>query len=156
MHSRIAAASLVLTLLFAGSVKAVEPLSAEQLRDYCISSDANSAVAPSELCVVYVTGFLDGAVATDERVAENIADEIEREESFTERALRTRMVRRMRDSGPTVYAEFCVGNPVPIAEVVEHVIEELSESDSLVDRLAQDFVYASLKKHYPCPPGTAR
>jgi len=155
MHFRAAALTLLLPFLLVSNADAVEPLSAVQLHDYCVATDETD-IQSRTLCVAYVTGFLDGAIATDERVTVNIADELEKDESFTERALRTRMVRRMRDSGPTVYAEFCVGNPVPIAEVIEHVIEELAESDVLERKLAQNVVYASLKKHYPCPSRTGR
>ena len=156
MHLRIAVLLFLLPFLLPSNADAVEPLSAEQLRDYCVATGSDADDESRALCIAYVIGFLDGAVATDERVTVNIAEELENDKSFTERALRTRMVRRMRDSGPTVYAEFCVGNPVPIAEVVEHVIEELAESDVLEGKLAQNVVYASLKKHYPCPSRTAR
>ena len=153
MLKRIAACALAGTLLvLAPRVFAVEPLLAEQLKTYCVAESGGGQTQNEALCIAYITGFLDGAVATDERVAENVADELERDNSFTERALRTRMVRRMRDRGPTVYAGFCVGNPVPIAEVVEHVVEELTEAEIPEGRAAQIFVYNSLRKHYPCDP----
>ncbi len=153
MLKRVAAFALVGLLLVAGpKVFAVEPLLAEQLKTYCVAESGGDRSHNEALCIAYITGFLDGAVATDERVAENVADELETDRSFTERALRTRMVRRMRDRGPTVYAGFCVGNPVPIAEVVEHVVEELTEADIPEGRAAQIFVYNSLRKHYPCDP----
>ncbi len=152
MLKRRAASVLAATLLaVAPGVFAVEPLLAEQLKGYCVPESGGNRGDNEALCIAYITGFLDGAVATDERVAENVADEFE-EGSFTERALRTRMVRRMRDRGPTVYAGFCVGNPVPIAEVVEHVVEELTGAEIPEGRAAQIFVYNSLRKHYPCDP----
>ena len=152
MLKRSAACALAATLLaIAPGVFAVEPLLAEQLKAYCVAENEDDRRHNEALCIAYITGFLDGAVATDERVAQNVVDELE-EGSFTERALRTRMVRRMRDRGPTVYAGFCVGNPVPIAEVVEHVVEELTEADIPEGRAAQIFVYNSLRKHYPCDP----
>lgn len=153
MLKRVAACALAVTLLaVAPRVVAVEPLLAEELKAYCVLDGGGDRRHNEALCIAYITGFLDGAVATDQRVAENVADELERDNSFTERALRTRMVRRMRDRGPTVYAGFCVGNPVPIAEVVEHVVEELTEADIPEGRAAQIFVYNSLRKHYPCDP----
>lgn len=153
MLKRVAAFALAGALLAAApKAVAVEPLLAEQLKAYCVSGAGGDRHHSEALCIAYITGFLDGAVATDERVAENVADELGSDSSFTERALRTRMVRRMRDRGPTVYAGFCVGNPVPIAEVVEHVVEELTEADIPEGRAAQIFVYNSLRKHYPCDP----
>ena len=89
-------------------------------------------------------------MATDERVALNVAEEIEQTETLTERAIRTRLHTRIQQRGPSYYAEYCVGDPVPVQEVVGHVIEEfeaLTDTDNLQ---ARDVVYAALRRHYPC------
>ena len=137
-------------LLMSPLSSAIEPLSAIQLEEVCADAAENPDTAEARLCVYYVKGFLDGAVATDARVAENVASEIEEQETFTERAIRTRVIKRLRDFGPSVYAEFCVGQPDPIADVVLHVIEELARYDDLANIQAQTVVYASLRRHYPC------
>ena len=137
-------------LLTAPRASAIEPLTAEQLQQACVEFKGQADSAYSALCVYYVKGFLDGAVATDGRVAENVAAEIEEAESFTERAIRTRVGSRLEEYGPSVYAEFCVGQPDPIAEVVMHVVEELERYDDLEGVQAQNVVYASLRRHYPC------
>jgi hypothetical protein len=99
---------------------------------------------------VYILGFLDGAIATDGRVAENVAAEIERSESFAERTLRTRGVaRRLQTLGETAYADFCVGTPVAIEEVVEQVVDELSEA-RVQGMTARDVVYSALRRHFSC------
>lgn len=153
-----------MTFVFAGGLLAgshawsVEPLTAGQLDRVCTNYQAPvdelSEELPDDpysvLCIYYIKGFLDGAVATDARVAENVAAEAEREESFSERAIRTRVINRMREFGPSVYAEFCVGQPDPIAEVVQHVIDDLAGYDSLDGVQAQTVVYATLRRHYPC------
>lgn len=128
---------------------AIEPLTATQLREVCVDSREQPDSLEAQLCVYYVKGFLDGAVATDGRVAQNVAAEIE-EETFTERAIRTRVGNRLRDYGPSVYAGFCVGQPDPIADVVLHVIEELDRYEDLEGIQAQSVVYSSLRRHYPC------
>lgn len=138
----------VCCLLVAPRAFAIEPLTANQLAEVC--SDADSASPETRLCVYYVKGFLDGAVATDGRVAENVVSEIDAQESFAERAIRTRVINRLRDFGPSVYAEFCVGQPDPIADVVLHVIEELDRYTTLEGVQAQTVVYDSLRRHYPC------
>lgn len=102
---------------------AIEPLTALQLQEVCADARANPESPEARLCIYYVKGFLDGAVATDGRVAENVASEIDEQESFAERAIRTRVINRLNKFGPSVYAEFCVGQPV---------------------------VYDSLRRHYPC------
>ena len=141
----------VVSIVFAAQqASAFEPLSGERLQEICASAEENTNTENARLCVFYIKGFLDGAVATDGRVAENVASEMSSEESFTERAIRTRVINRLRDFGPSVYAEFCVGQPDPIEDVVMHVIEELDRTESLADTPAQTIVYDSLKRHYPC------
>ena len=129
---------------------AIEPLGAPDLKEICAPAKLDPAAADARQCVLYVKGFLDGAVATDGRVAENVASEIEEEETFAERAIRTRVINRLEKFGPSAYAEFCVGQPDPIADVVLHVIEELDRHEVLEGVQAQTIVYASLRRHYPC------
>lgn len=137
-------------LLAANRVSAIEPLTAAQLNEVCADSREQRDSPEARLCIYYVKGFLDGAVATDGRVAENVVAEIEAAETFTDRAIRTRVGSRLKNFGPSVYAEFCVGQPDPIADVVLHVIEELGRYDDLEGIQAQSVVYSSLRRHYPC------
>jgi hypothetical protein len=102
-------------------------------------------------CVRYIQGFIDGAVVTDERVTYNVADEYDREETFTERAIRTRLGSRIDRYGPSYYAEFCLGEPLPLAEVARVVIADLLALEDLEGlELARDVVYATLRREYPC------
>lgn len=137
-------------LLTAPVSLAIEPLDAEQLQEICADAATDTDSVEARLCTYYVKGFLDGAVATDGRVAENVASEIDEKETFSERAIRTRVINRIRDFGPSVYAEFCVGQPDPIADVMLHVVEELERHDDLKGRKAQTIVYDALRRHYPC------
>lgn len=137
-------------LLVGANASAIEPLTAVQLKEICGEAKEKPDTAEARLCVYYVKGFLDGAVATDGRVAENVASEIDDQEGFTERAIRTRVIDRLQRFGPSVYAEFCVGQPDPIADVVLHVIEELDRHDNLEGLKAQTILDDSLRRHYPC------
>ncbi len=152
MKTLFASLALSLLLLTAPPASAIDPLSAAALRDICANAGDEPDTAEASLCVFYVKGFLDGAVATDGRVAENVAAEISEQDSFSERAIRTRVIDRLNRFGPSVYAEFCVGQPDPIAEVVQHVIEELDRHDDLDGVKAQTIVYDSLRRHYNCTP----
>ena len=145
--------STILWLFAAGSSWAIEPLTAEELSQICADVDLSPENSESRPCATYVKGFLDGAVATDARVAENVASEYDNDETFSERAIRTRIIDRMNRFGPSVYADFCVGQPDPIADVLQHVVEELKRYDDLSGVYAQDVVYASLRRHYPCDEG---
>jgi len=129
---------------------AVDPLSAGSLQRYCEGATESVDEPEARLCFTYVNGFLDGAIATDARVAENVVEEIDSDETFTERAIRTRVIRRIEDYGASVYAEFCVGQPVSIIEVVTHVVDEFANYDTLEGLEAQTVVYSALRRHYPC------
>lgn len=152
MKTLLTSLALSLLLVIAPPAMAIDPLSANALRDVCANAADEPDTVEARLCVFYVKGFLDGAVATDGRVAENVAAEITEKETFSERAIRTRVIDRLNKYGPSVYAEFCVGQPDPIADVVLHVIEELDRHDDLDGIKAQTIVYDSLRRHYDCMP----
>ena len=111
--------------IFAGRADAVEALSTEELVSHCVVYEEDPDGEDGIFCVRYIQGFIDGAVATDERVTFNVADEYDKKETFTERAIRTRLGSRIERYGPSYYAEFCLGEPVPLKAVVELAIADL-------------------------------
>jgi len=138
-------------LLAAQAARAVEALSTEELVSHCDKYHDESASEDRIFCVRYIQGFIDGAVATDERVANNVTQEFGQGESYSERAARTRIGARLERYGPSVYAEYCLGDPVPLVEVVERVVADLAdEATAAKYPLARDTVYGSLRSHYPC------
>ena len=139
-------------LLAAPAALAVEALSTEELMSHCEKYYDEQAREDRVFCMRYIQGFIDGAVATDERVTRNVVGEYEQEESFSERAARTRIGTRMERYGPSVYAEFCLGDPVPLKEVVEHVVEDATDPKRVAaNPLARELVYQTIREHYPCP-----
>ncbi len=135
----------------ANDARAVEALSTEELIAHCAVYEQDPDGEDGIFCVRYIQGFIDGAVVTDERVTYNVANEYDRDETFTERAIRTRLGSRIDRYGPSYYAEFCLGEPVPLAEVARVVIADLLELEDLEGReLARDVVYATLRTEYPC------
>ena len=145
----LAIAGIALTLL--SPAQAVEPLSTEELTLHCAVYEEDPDGEDGIFCVRYIQGFIDGAVITDERVTYNVADEADRSESFTERAIRTRVISRLNRYGPSVYADFCLGEPVPLREVVEVVVENLLNNEFVREMpLARNVVYATLRTNYPC------
>ncbi len=134
-----------------GSVGAVEALSTEELRLHCAVYETDPNGSDGVFCVRYIQGFIDGAVVTDERVTYNVADEADREETFTERAARTRVGARLNLYGPSVYAEFCLGEPIPLREVVAAIVSDLLDSQKVTGiSRARDVVYNTLRQTYPC------
>ena len=142
---------LLVALLASPTVRGVEALSSDELLSHCNHFHEPEAEADRIFCVRYIQGFIDGAVATDERVMQNVAREFGGEESFAQRATRTRIGSRLDRFGASVYAEYCLGDPVPLQEVAEHVVEDALDP-KVVERfpLARDLVYQALRTHYPC------
>jgi len=142
---------LLCGLLFTPSAWAVEALSTAELVSHCNQYHEADAEEDRIFCVRYVQGFIDGAIATDERVMQNVARELEEKETYSQRAKRTRIGSRLDRYGASVYAEYCLGDPVPLREVVEHVVED-AQDDGLIEAfpLARDLVYKTLRTHYSC------
>ena len=51
---------------------AIDPLTATELQAVCEDAAQKPDTTEARLCLYYVKGFLDGAVATDGRVAQNV------------------------------------------------------------------------------------
>ena len=138
-------------LVVSADADAVEVLSAEELASHCAEFHDDPDGLDGQYCVRYIQGFIDGAIATDVRVMLNL--EAERgEETFTERAIRTRIIDRNSLTRAAGYAEFCLGDPVPLVEVVTRVVGDLDERVKATESsgTARDAVYESLRRHYPC------
>ena len=148
-----AAAVLALITYPHKNAHAVAPLSSAEFASHCIEYRRAPEGCDGIFCVRYIQGFIDGAVATDERVTNNVAAEYTKEETFTQRAIRTRLGKNLERFGASFYAEFCLGAPVPLAEVVDHVVTRLEQTDFKPKTpLARDFVYRVLRDDYPCEP----
>ena len=136
---------------YADRSAAVEALSTQELISHCAVYEEDPEGTDGIFCVRYIQGFIDGAVATDERVTYNVAAEYDREETYTERAMRTRLGQTLQRFGPSYYAEFCLGEPVPLAAVVKVVISDLLSADRVGgSELAREVVYGTLRREYPC------
>lgn len=133
------------------SAWAVEALSTEELKLHCAVYNENPEGTDGVFCIRYIQGFIDGAVATDERVAHSVADEYGRVETATERHIRARLASSIEKFGSSYYAGYCLGEPLPLVEVVGKIITDLMEFENLEGReLARDVVYETLRREYPC------
>lgn len=153
MNTKTLFIGAVALVLLSGRAESVEPLSTPELAEHCAYYHADREGKDAIFCVRYVQGFIDGAVATDARVLENVAAEFDEDESFSERAIRSRIGSRISRRGPTVYADFCLGEPDSLEEVVEKVVDDLANRKVLdKDLLARDAVFSTLRREYPCSP----
>jgi hypothetical protein len=154
MNTKTLLLGAIALFLFAERAGSVEPLSTPELAEHCAYYHEDPEGKDAIFCVRYVQGFIDGAVATDARVLENIATEFDKDETFSERAIRSRIVNRISSRGPTVYADFCLGEPDSLEDVVEKVVSDLANRKVLdKDLLARDAVFSTLRREYPCTPG---
>jgi hypothetical protein len=153
MNVKILLISAMALLLLAERASSVEPLSTPELAEHCALYYEDRDGKDAIFCVRYVQGFIDGAVATDARVLENVASQFDEDESFSDRAIRNRIGSRIRLRGPTVYADFCLGEADSLEEVVEKVVDDLGNRKVLdEDLLARDAVFSTLRREYPCDP----
>ncbi len=137
----------VFFLLGLSQANAVESLSTVELSTHCSHYKKTPGSKDAIFCVRYIQGFIDGAVATDERVVSNLSGERAREETFSERATRTRLG-NLKRYGSTYYADFCLGE-VSLREVVSNIVNNL-ENKKAKEVLARDAVFKILRKYYPC------
>jgi hypothetical protein len=133
------------------SAHAVEILSAQELASHCVLLESDPEGIDGQFCIRYIQGFIDGAVATDARVMLNAESRLRGDESFSERAKRTRAPSRTDRFRAAELAGFCLGDPLPLRNVVNVVVADLAAlSGQGTARPAMEVVYASLLKHYPC------
>lgn len=145
--------ALLLSAIPFAPAHAMTVLTESELQTLC-AAYVKENITEADPCSIYVRGFIDGAIATDPRVTMNVARELERKETFSERAVRTRIGNRLDRYGPSVYAEFCIPQPVPLSEITGHVARLLSGAVAS-DEPARDTVYRVLRKYYPCDQDTA-
>lgn len=134
------------------AAKAVEVLSAQELASHCVRLGDDPAGVDGQYCIRYIQGFIDGAVATDARVMLNAESALEGGESFSERAKRTRAPSRADQFRAAGLAGFCLGDPLPLRDVVDTVVRDLTAlvEVNAKEEPAMEVVYRSLRQHYPC------
>jgi len=150
---RLAGAALVLgCLLTFSNARAVEVLTVHELVLHCQVMDEQPEGVDAQYCIRYIQGFIDGAVVTDVRVMLNVESDVGQAESFSERAKRTRAPTRTDRFRAARLAGFCLGDPLPLKDVVEKVVTDLValDVDDTAQSPARDAVYDSLLVHYPC------
>ena len=148
-HTVVSVALLAALLMPLQGARAVEILSVGELALHCAHYSADPDNKDGIFCMRYIQGFIDGAVATDERVTYNVSARYTKSESYAERATRTRGVFMPRYA--TYYAEFCLGDPVPLQDVVGKVVAHLGGREFADEQLpARGVVYDVLRSEYPC------
>ncbi|MGH8197510.1 MAG: Rap1a/Tai family immunity protein [Steroidobacteraceae bacterium] len=102
-------------------------------------------------CLAYVQGYVDGFVAAGRPVSQTAATQVETKETFSERAMRTRLRKRDRNP-PRADSAVCIADSVPTAEVVTQVVAHLDAKPPAAGDAAAVAVYAALLARFPCTP----
>jgi hypothetical protein len=152
IYSQLASALLLLQLMSVTTANALEVLSSQELASHCALHKTKPEGVDGQYCIRYIQGFIDGAIATDARVMLNAENAISGNETFAERAIRTRMPGRADRSRAAKLAGFCLGDPVPLRDIVDVVVADLAaqQQSTLKDEPAMEVVYTSLLNNYPC------
>jgi hypothetical protein len=142
---------LLLALSWPAPGRAIEPLTIHELVAHCAYLQSDPEGVDGQYCILYIQGFIDGAVETDERIMQDLQSS-DAADTFTERAMRTRMPRRGDHEGPGSLAGFCLGDPLPLREVVDKVVKDLVDLDigDSAQSPARVAVEDSLRRHFPC------
>ncbi|TGD72229.1 hypothetical protein E4634_16325 [Mangrovimicrobium sediminis] len=152
VNTKLSWLPLALCFGFAQHSQALELLTVHELVIHCKHLTAEPDGVDGQYCLRYIQGFIDGAVETDERIVQDMDSADAQKETLTERAMRTRMPRRGMYDRPGSLAGFCLGDPLPLREVVDTVVADLVALDigDTAESPARIAVDDSLRSHYPC------
>ncbi len=146
-------AFLLISLIHIPTTYALNTMTTKALAAHCTQLKSAPESINAQFCVGYIQGFIDGAIAIDDRVMLNNTESSGKKSTFTERAMRTRLP---GINARSQLAEFCLDRGLPIRSIVDTVIEDLtanlatSDIKAAGDKPAMEAVYQSLIKNYPC------
>jgi hypothetical protein len=148
----VACALLALQLMSVSTGNALEALTAKELASHCALFNAEPQGIDGQYCTRYIQGFIDGAIATDARVMLNSENATSNNETFAERAMRTRMPGSVDLSRAEKQAGFYLGDSLPLRDVINVVVTDVTAQQKNVGKgePAMEVVYMSLLKNYPC------
>ncbi len=131
--------------------KSFDPLSSKQLSELCKDYLAQPNSSLSLQCARYIKGFIDGAIAADTDLANSHIGSKKSISSFKERAIQNRIGNRVTHLtlGDRELGEFCLGEPVTIADVIKTVATEI-KADGYQNQSALKAMQGMLKQKYPC------
>ena len=118
------------------------PLSGAALYQACIEYMQSPASENGRVCGIYVRGFIAGS---DRIVLMSSQHTPARSESFTDRALRTRLGKRV-----TVQPEYCIAADVTLRMLVEQLLSQATITAPDETTEAAELLYATLGRFHRC------
>lgn len=141
---------LILGIGYSTRVYAVAWMSGQEFVNHCRTYTESPTNNGGVICLSYIQGFLEGAEATDGVVERSVREEYKEKNTFTERAIITRLGERAKRYGATSYAQYCLESTVSIHAVVNAVIQFIDANPNHIEKGAREVVYGALMKTYPC------
>jgi len=132
---------LILTGLLIHKGHAAEAVSAEMLLSSCKNAAHQTAAEAKQICHGYIRGYLD-AIA-DLTLAQQA------DESFQQRALKTRARGQMMQDGVMFSSPYCLPADLSVSDVVKKLEQERASFGA--NASAAELLSSALKKHYTCP-----
>ena len=138
-------------LLAMTPLAAMEWLSTEQLEDSCDAFLAGSSESDAALCLAFMQGFIAGTDAAPlQNPAVSDARKPPKDESFSERATRTRLstlqLMQLRANQPA----YCLDDELSAVDIVETVAGFLESHEEVLHLTNAEAVYAALVHEFPC------
>lgn len=150
LYHAIVGCVLTSLAVVAGPVSAADRLTAAELEKRCRVFIESPAEPEGEVCIAFVQGFLAGLRTAEERQVTVLAER--KEESFAERAARTRAGWLIQHFRSLQGNEYCVPADVSGAEALQRVTAYLAayEDGRNSNRKPLELVHSALEQIFPC------
>lgn len=133
--------ALTLTGLLISKGHAAETLTAEMLLSSCKNATHQAAAEAKQICHGYIQGYLD-AIA-DLTLTQQV------DESFQQRALKTRARGQMMQDGVMYRSPYCLPAGLSVSDVVDKLEQEKASIGA--NAPAAELLSSALRKHFNCP-----
>jgi Rap1a immunity proteins len=117
------------------------PLSSVELHEQCLLFSESPQSEEGRACAAYVRGFIEGS---DRIVLRESDPGVQQSESFSERALRTRLGRISPKS------EYCLQSALSLQEFIAHMLAYAEDHPPASDVSASALLYGTLHRFYRC------
>lgn len=148
--SQLAAAHRLVLLALCGFVPALHAdwITESELHKSCDAFVSQPNSVEGSNCLAFVQGFLIGAEQMSPATG---ASQIPGEETFTERATRTRLstAQLQRIEGDTS-DPYCIDENTPVADLLEAIRDHLSNSGQDANPISPATLQQALSRRFPC------
>ena len=151
IHRGTAVSFLLWLCLAPAPASAEEWLSGNDLENSCEVLLDDPQNQQGLLCLAFVQGFIAGADTSVAEVSPRSARPASPgDESYAERAARTRLGTLRLQQIQSTYAQYCINDQVTAIEVVEKVTDYIEDHPAAADLTAHDAVREALVHSFPC------